>query len=293
MSHSASTVRQAIYLSLLMVLLASMAVAGAKYASETASTEAIVTVQYAVCLLLCLPTTLPGGLEHLRTRRLGLHLFRGTAGVLGFYLYYAALDNIPLVDAMLLRQAAPLVVPLIMWVWHRDQISRSAWLPLILGFIGVAVVLRPSPSGFSWWHVAGFGAAVSLAISMVATFRLAATEPDSRILFYYFALSVLVVTPFSLGDFAAIRWQDWVAMLFIGVSMYFTLVLYTRAYAMAPASAIAPINYFAIVLGGFWGWLIWGQVPDQWSLLGCLLIIGGGLLSLYLARSPDRVVEAA
>ena len=108
---------------------------------------------------------------------------------------------------------------------------------------------------------------------------------------YYFALSLLCVAPFSVGDFAAIRWQDWLAMLYIGVSIYYTLGLYTRAYAIAPASAIAPITYLAIVLGGLWGWLIWGQIPDRWSLIGSALVIGGGLLTLFLGRARGARVE--
>ena len=286
-------IRHAIYLSLLMVLLASTAAAAAKFASTTASTAAIVTVQYLVCMLFCLPTVLKPGLGTLRTQRPGLHLLRGLAGVLGFYLYYAALGNIPMVDAMLLRQSAPLVVPLVMWAWTRDTVPSSAWLPLIIGFVGVAVILRPSPAGLSWWHAAGFISAVTLAISMVATFQLALTEPDSRILFYYFALSLVCVAPFSLGELSQIRWQDWIAMLYIGVSIYFTLGLYTRAYGIAPASAIAPINYLAIVLGGLWGWLLWDQVPDSWSVLGSAMVISGGLLTIYLARGKVADSELA
>ena len=291
MSADRHNISHALYLSLLMVLLASTAVVAAKYASTTASTEAIVTVQYAVCMLFCLPATLGPGVRNLGTQRLGLHLFRGAAGVLGFYLYYAVLNYIPLVDAMLLRQTAPLAAPLVMWIWNRDRLPATAWLPIIIGFIGVAIILRPSPAGLSWWHAAGLASGIALAISMVATYRLATTEPDARILFYYFALSLLCVAPFSVGDFTAIRWQDWLAMLYIGVSIYFTLALYTRAYAIAPASAIAPITYLAIVLGGLWGWLIWGQIPDRWSLLGSALVIGGGLLTLWLGRERGARAE--
>lgn len=274
---------------MVMVAIASTAAVATKYASARASTEVIVTVQYAVCMLLCLPITLRPGLANLATDRLGLHLFRGAVGVLGFYLFYAALDHIPMVDAVLLRQSAPLTVPLVMWLWTRERVPASAWLPLCIGFAGIAIILRPSPAGMSWWHAAGFISALALGISMVATHRLARTEPSSRILFYYFLLSLACVAPFSIGDFGELRWQDWLAMLYIGVSIYVTLRLYTRAYSMAPASAIAPVNYFAVVLAGFWGWLFWGQIPDGGSLVGSLLVIFGGLLTIYLAR-PTAVV---
>ena len=282
---SANQTRQALYLSLLMVIIASSAAAATRFASARVSIEAIVTVQYLICLLLCLPITLRPGLGNLKTGRIGLHFFRGAVGVLGFYLFYGALAQIPMVDAMLLRQSAPLTVPLVVWAWNRERIPGSAWLPLSIGFAGVLIILRPSPEGLSWWHAAGFISALCLSISMVATHKLATSEPASRILLYYFLLSLACVAPFSTGDFAGLRWQEWAAMLYIGVAIYFTLGLYTRAYAMAPAHAIAPVNYFAVVMGAFWGWVFWGQIPDAWSILGSALVILGGLMTVYLARS--------
>lgn len=280
--------RRAIVLSLFMVFLASTATAATKYAAGRASIEAIVTVQYTLCTLLCLPITLRHGLDGLRTARGGLHFARGAAGVMGFYLFYAALENIPMVDALLLRQSAPLVVPLVMFLWQRERMAGATWWPIAIGFAGVAIMLRPSPSGLSWWHAAGFVSAVALAFSMVATHHLARTEPPSRILFYYCALAALCVAPFSLADFSGLGWQAWAAMLYVGVAIYFTLDLYTRAYGMAPASTLAPITYLGVVLGGFWGWLFWDQVPDAWTVAGSALVIGGGLLTMYLAAGEAR-----
>lgn len=286
MHYSQDQIRRAIALSFLMILMASTAVAATKFASARASTGAIITVQYLVCTLLCLPRVLRPGLASLRTTRAGLHLVRGIVGILNFYLFYAALQHIPLVDAMVLRQSAPLAVPLIVWLWLRERISAVAWLPLVIGFLGIIVILRPSPAGISLWHVAGYLSAVLLAVSMVATNRLGTTEPPARILFYYCAFSLVCVAPFSAGGFAGTEPLDWLAMLYVGIAIYGTLDLYTRAYGMAPTTVIAPINYFAVVLGAFWGWLFWDQVPDAISILGSAMVIGGGLLTIFLANRP-------
>ncbi len=288
MSDTQARIRRAIYLSLLMVFVASTASVATKYAAARVSTEAIVTVQYLVCTLLCLPITLRRGLRSMATRRLGLHLFRGAVGVLGFYLFYAALEQVPMVDAVLLRQSAPLTVPLVVWCWNRERISRAHWLPLIIGFIGVGIILRPDPAGLSWWHAGGFVSALCLGISMVATHKLATSEPATRILLYYFLLSLACVAPFSVGDYAGLSAGDWALMLYIGVAIYGTLLLYTRAYAIAPAHAIAPINYIAVVLAAVWGWALWGEVPDLASWAGSALVIAGGLLSIYLARPAGQ-----
>ena len=257
-------VRHAIYLSLLMILLGSSAAAATKYVSGYASIEAIITVQYLICTVLCLPRVLRPGVSSLRTSRAGLHLVRGLVGIISFYLFYAALENIPMMEAMMLRQSAPLTVPLVMWVWGRQKVAASAWLPLLIGFAGIAIILRPGVQGFSWWHAGGFLSALGLAVSMVATRKLAATEPNARILFYYCVLSLACVAPFSIGDFSSLSLLNWIAMIYIGIAIYLVLELYTRAYGMAPTAAIAPINYFAVVLGGFWGWLFWNQIPDYW-----------------------------
>lgn len=284
MTAQGHAIRHAIYLSILMVLLGSTAAAATKFASARVATEAIITMQYLICTLLCLPRLLRPGWRSLRTERLGLHLLRGLVGVVSFYLFYAALDNIPMMDAMMLRQSAPLTVPLVVWVWSRETIDRSAWLPLLIGFTGIAIILRPSPAGLSWWHAGGFLSALGLGISMVATRKLATTEPTVRILFYYCVLSLACVLPFAIDDFAGLAALDWLAMIYIGGAIYWTLELYTRAYGMAPTAAIAPINYFSVVLAGFWGWLFWDQIPDHWSVLGSALVISGGLLTLFLAR---------
>jgi drug/metabolite transporter (DMT)-like permease len=290
MTAERQALHRAIFLSILMVMLGSTAAAATKYLSTHVTTEAIVTFQFLVCTLLCLPRILRSGIRTLRTQRLGLHLLRGLAGVLSFYLFYAALEYIPLMDAMMLRQSAPLTVPLVMWIWSRETIPTSAWLPLSIGFSGIAVILRPSLLGLSWWHLGGFLSALGLAISMVGTRKLASTEPTARILFYYCALSLACVAPFSLHDFRGIAILDWIVLWYVGIAIYLVLVLYTRAYGMAPTAAIAPINYFSVVLAGLWGWLFWNQVPDRWSLLGSALVVAGGLLTIYLAREQSGSV---
>ena len=292
MAAQAQAIRHAIFLSLLMILLGSSAAAVTKWVSGQVSTGAIVTVQYLICTLLCLPRILRPGIRSLATSRLGLHLVRGLAGMVSFYLFYATLHHIPMVDAMLLRQSAPLTVPLVVRIWTNEKISPATWFPLCIGFAGIALILRPTTGGFNWWHGWGFVGAVMLALSMVGTRKLATTEPNARILFYYCALSFACVAPFSLGDFSGLSALDWLALAYIGIAIYLVLELYTRAYGMAPTAAIAPINYFSVVLAGLWGWLFWDQIPDRWSLLGSALVIGGGFSTLLMAgkrgttRSP-------
>lgn len=268
------------------VFLGSMVAASAKHLSNELNTSTIVLGQYLVCFLMSLPWLIKhGGLKALNTQRPWQHIIRGISGCACFYTFFVALRHIPLVDATLLRNTAPLIVPLVILFWMRVGIHRSSWLPLIIGFIGIAVILRPGEQGASIWHLVGFSSGVGLAISMVSTRVLAQTEPESRILFYYYAISLMFAVPFFIANYEPIPHSAWPWLLGIGAAMYFTFALYTRAYRYVKASILAPTSYFAVVFAGLLDWIIWDHLPDIWVICGTILVISGGILSLYIANT--------
>ncbi|MFB1037543.1 MAG: DMT family transporter [Sinobacterium sp.] len=270
----------AITLSFTMVFIGSISTAAVKYMADIVEPTVIVAVQYTVGLLLCLPAVMKKGIASLKTDKLALHLLRGIAGVLGFYLYYASLKYIPLVDGMLLRQAAPLCVPLVMLVWLRQTISGISWIPLVVGFIGITLLLQPGGDSGTTWHGVAFLSAICLSFSMVSTGKLAETEPNHRILFYYFAMSTVAILPFAISSMGGIDTWVWLTLIVISIAMYSAIGLYTRAYSLAKASTIAPINYFSVLVSGLIGWMVWDEIPNLIAFFGMVLIIAGGLATI-------------
>ncbi|MBY4677781.1 DMT family transporter [Marinobacterium sp. CAU 1594] len=254
-----------------------------KYTSAMVSIEIIVVVQYAISLAVMLPWLFRKGLTAIRTERPWLHLVRGLSGWACFYTYYLAIEHIPLVDAALLRNAAPLCVPLWLLCWLGIRLSWLRWLPLLAGFAGIALILQPDEGKLSFWHLVGFGSAISLAGSIVTTRVLTRSEPTNRILFYYFLISTLAALPPALSQWQPIPTAAWLPMLAIGLSIWLVMWLYTQAYRFARASVISPLSYSGVAFTGFWGWLFWDQIPNLLTLLGILLVIGGGIASIMLA----------
>jgi drug/metabolite transporter (DMT)-like permease len=246
--------------------------------------------QYLICFLFTLPWLIRSGTHQLRSDHPWLHIIRGVSGCACFYAYYVALKYIPLVDASLLRNTAPLIVPLVILVGFGIAIPKQRWAPLVIGFIGIAVMLRPGQQGMSIWHLVGLASGAGLAISMVLTRVLAQKEPESRILFYYFLISLVFVIPFFAINYQPIPLQALPWLVGIGISMYYTFVLYTRAYSYVQASVLAPTSYFAVVFAGILDWLVWQHLPDNWTLAGIALVVAGGILVLRLGQgsSPPR-----
>ncbi len=198
------------------------------------------------------------------------------------------MQHMPLVNATLLRNTAPLLVPLVILVWYRTGIPATRLIPLIIGFSGITLVLRPSLDGVGMWDLVALSSGLGLAVSMVGTRELARTEPESRILFYYFTISLIFVLPFFALNYQAIPASALPWLLYVGVVMYITFIVYTKAFSYVPSSVLAPTSYFAIVFSGLLDWAIWDAVPDTPTFVGTALVVSGGLLIL---RSPNTTAD--
>lgn len=268
-------------------LVMSLAAAATKYTAGFVSIEQIVLAQYLICTVIMLPWLGRKGISTLKTGKPWLHLVRGVSGWLCFYTYYLALNKIPLGEAALLRNAAPLMVPLLVLIWLKYRMPSLNWLPVIVGFIGIALVLKPEGSRFNPWHIVAVASAIFLSVSIVTTRVLTLTEPTNRILFYYFGLSALFSLPLALADWQPVPLISMPLMIAISLSIWCTMWLYTKAYSYAKATVIAPISYFGVLFAGLLGWLFWQQVPDMISVIGAALVISGGIGSVWLGREKN------
>ena len=282
--------QKGIAFALATTLVGSTAGAAGKLAAQDLGTPMIVFVQYSICLLVMLPRVMQQGLSSLASKRWKTHLIRGAGGWISFFAFYSALATIPLVDANLLRNTAPLFVPLIIWLWVGVIVPRNRWIPLLLGFAGVAIILRPQPgaTGFDIAYLVGLSSGALLAVSMVGTRLLSHSESSGTIMFYYFALSFVLSTPLAILNWQPIPLQSWPYLIYIGLSIFIAMWLYTKAYSYAKPSIVSPISYFSVVFSGLIGWAIWGHVPTLFSVIGIAIVICAGICTVYLG-SKDKL----
>ena len=156
------------------------------------------------------------------------------------------------------------------------------WIALISGFIGVLLILRPDTGSINPGHLFGMLAGIGLAISMATTRALSTSEPATRVLFYYFFISFIAATPMGLAHISPVPGTLLPALLYVGLSIFLTMVLYNRAYSHAPTSLVAPLGYVAVPAAALIDWLIWQHLPDLWMLAGCTLIILSGIFAVTL-----------
>lgn len=244
-------------------------------------TAVVVLFQSAINLLLLMPWALRHGIGEVRTTRLGLHVVRAVSGILSQALFFFAVKEMSLVGAVLLVNAAPLFIPFIALLWMRTPITPTVAAGLLIGFLGVLLILRPSPALLdNPAALLAVAAALCSAIALVSVNKLSSTEKPDTILFYYFLISTMAAAPF-----AAVSWQtpagaQWGYLMGIGVFMALAQLFIILAYQRATAQRLAPFNYSVVIFSGLIGWAVWGNVPDMISLAGIVLVCIGGILSI-------------
>lgn len=281
---------KAVALALVTALLMSVAAALVKSLSQQLSVELILFSQYLVCLLLIVPMLVRRRLSVLKTERPGLHIVRSVLGLLCHYAYFIAIKKIPLIDAVLLRNAAPLFVPVLIFIFLRQSISPLRWIPIAVGFLGVVLVLHPDGDTISLWHFAGIASAMMLAGSILSTRLLASTENSLAILFYYFLISTLIGFPIVvISDDFLLSLEALLPLFLVGSLTLIAMWCYTEAYRYGSALLVSPLSYFGVVFAGFWGWLIWDQIPSFIAIAGTILIMAGGVGSFaFNGRSSPK-----
>ena len=245
--------------------------------------------QYAIAFLCFVPSGLRMGPANLRTQRAGLQIFRSLTGSACQLLFFFSLGSLPLLDASLLSNSAPLFIPLVVWLWLRKPVSRVVAVSLLVGLAGVLLIIHPGPQLL---HdpaaLLALASGVLSAIALVATNRLAETDPPSRTLLWNFGVSTVLLIPVAAAVWTPLAPRAWLLLLSVGVLYALTQWFIILAYRYAGAAELSPFNYSVVVFSGILGWLFFGNVPGLGAVAGTLLICAGGILSIQAGHPEGK-----
>jgi drug/metabolite transporter (DMT)-like permease len=230
--------------------------------------------QNLLCLLFILPVAWRGGWASLRTEKIGLHFLRAVTGTACWYALFVAVTLIPLSNATLLTYSAPLWMPLIVWAVSRQKVSKATWIGAAIGFVGVMLVLQPQGHSFNIGELLALAAALLLAVAMMSVRWLGATEPITRVLFYYFLLSSAMVIPIAVIDWRPFPAAASIWLVGLGSAQLFSQILIVLADRYAPAEKVGPFIYSVIVYTALIDRIVWGHRPTLFMYLGMTLVIG-------------------
>ena len=251
-----------------------------KYLTARYPVELIMAIRSVVGLLLILAFFWPRmGRTLWQIKRPRLVLCRGLVLVLGSLLIGHALRLMPVGETISILYSFPILVMILAIPLMGEQVSAINWGFAVLGFIGVLMVARPGGGLDTLGVTFALLTAILAAIFHLMTRVLSKTETSHSLLFY----TILISVPCSFL-LALFTWEgyfpnlmDFGLMALLGLIFTADHYLFTVAYRYAPASLVAPANWVHIVWAALLSWLFFGHLPDQWTILGMLVIITAGV----------------
>ena len=258
----------------------------AKYLNLHMSTLEVVWARYTGAFLLPFivsnPWTRPGLVT---TARPLLQVGRSVLLLVSTMCNFMALRYLQLDEAISIAFSTPFFVAALSGPILGEWVRWRRWTAISVGFLGVLVVTRPGPGSFQPAALLSLGGAMCYALYALSTRILARTDSNETTLFYsniVGALALLPVVPFvwtTPSDPLVIA-----LMVATGVIGSFGHYLLIAAHRLAPAAVLSPFIYTEIVLVIALGFLVFGDLPNRYTLTGAAIVVASGLYILHRER---------
>lgn len=196
-----------------------------------------------------------------------------TTGAAGFY----AFSVLPLAQTYAILFAMPLLITLLAIPMLGEKVGMRRGIAVFVGLIGVMVVLRPGSADLSFGHLAALGAAVTGALNSLIVRKIGSEERAAVLMLYPMLASVFATGAMMPFVYKPMPVEHLGLMGVIAGLGFIAALLIIRAYRMAPAVIVAPMQYSQIIWAAIYGWIFFGESVDRWTIIGTSIITCSGI----------------
>lgn len=285
-----STQMQGILLLLIAIFTFTMMDAMGKHLSQTYHPIQVVWARFVINLAIVLLVFAPRLRRTVMTGRPVVQIFRGLTQLASILLFFTSLQFIGLAEATAIMDINPVLITLGAAIFLGERIGIRRILGILAALCGALIVIRPGAGVFHPAAILPLIGAFTYASGAILTRVARSDSTATSVLWSAMVGSVLasLAVPFFWQPIAP---GDLWAFVLLGLFGTVAQALLIRAFALAEAGAIAPFGYTGLIWAGLWGWLIWGNLPDLWTVTGALIIVGAGLyVWMREARAMNRAV---
>lgn len=249
----------------------------AKYLTLSYSTQQVVWARFTFHMLFLVILLRSRLFTLAQTGNWKLQLARSTCLLLTTTLFFSGLRTTPIATASTIMFLSPILVTVLAIPLLGEQVGIRRWLGVTIGFIGALVIVRPGSGDGSLGHVLLMAAALSNAFYQIATRKVRASDDPMTSLLYSGLVGMVVmsaVIPMQWQPPTHFHWALFAITGILGAVSHFCLI---RAFNAAEASAVVPFSYSSLLWATLFGFIIFDNLPDRWTLLGAALIVSSGL----------------
>lgn len=196
--------------------------------------------------------------------------------------FLAALAQMKLANIAAVLQIAPLLITALSVLLFGEIVGWRRWAAIGVGFLGALLVIKPIPSEFNIWSMVAAGSALAAALREIMTRRIGRALPVTVLAFW----SSAGIGLFGLLFLASENWRAfaaWDLALLCTAAIFMCIALYLMALAFRDVdlSVVAPFRYSYLITSAVGGYIMFRELPDEWTVIGALLIVSGGIYTLH------------
>ncbi len=207
---------------------------------------------------------------------------RAGFGVVGIITNFWAIDHLVLSDANILNKMSPFFA-IIISVWILKEIpTKFEWGCVICAFIGAAFVVHPTAGLASFPALVGMFSGLCAGTAYVFVRKLGTQGERGPVIVCFFSLfSTIILLPLMLSTYTPMEPKQWLFLILCALSATGGQLGITAAYTHAPAKEISVFDYSQVVFAAVWGLIVFGELPDIYSIIGYIIIIVTAIVKWY------------
>lgn len=242
---------------------------------DTMGTFEILFFRSLVSLIMVLAIVPRYGFGALRTQRIGLHTVRNLLHYCGQFAWVYAIAFLPLATVFAIEFTMPVWTAVLAVLFLHERLNAGRVAMLVLGIVGILMILRP---GFAFIHPAALvmlGGALAFATTMVTTKSLSSTDAPIVVLFYMSVIQLPLGLLPALPHWVAPTVADLPWIVGVGVAGYTAHYCMMRAFRLADATIVVPIDFLRLPLIAVVGALLYHEPIQLETMLGAAVIFAG------------------
>ena len=209
-------------------------------------------------------------------------------------LFFFALASIPMAEATAVMFVAPILVTALSLPVLGERVGPRRWVGVGVGFLGALIIIRP---GLDVAHPAilfVLGAAAFHSLYQLSTRFLSRTDGTLTTLFYSASTGAIIMTIAVPFFWVMPSPVELALMVLLGLFATFGHFCLIKAFEAAPPAIVSPFHYTNLLWSTMFGYILFTDLPDMWTIIGALIIAGSGLYIFHRERTrgtPETTVE--
>ncbi|MGI9510571.1 MAG: DMT family transporter [Geminicoccaceae bacterium] len=248
----------------------------------------VVWGRYVFHLILALVILAPKLAQLIRSGNLQLQLLRSGFMLGSTTFYFAGVQYLSLTEANAINFLTPVLVVILAQPILGERVGLQRWIGVAIGFAGAMIIIRPGSGLMDLAAGILMLSALCNASYQLSTRKLGAIDDPLTTLLYTAlvgSIGASLAVPFT---WAPMDGEGWLLMVLIGAFALIGHFALIKAYRLAPAPTIAPFSYSILIWSVLFGFVVFGQLPDTWTLLGaCTIVVGGFIILKARSERPS------